>query len=136
MGPGALAIGEGAVEFREVLERAGALIPDDHSGIHRVSAINHCRLALSMRGSSPDQVQPEYLRLPDAEINRRAGGLTHECRRVTIRPLGYSDLPQVIGIERRAFPTPWSLGMFVLELSKPSGVCLAARRATASSPAT
>jgi ribosomal-protein-alanine N-acetyltransferase len=45
---------------------------------------------------------------------------------VTIRPLGYSDLPQVISIERRAFPTPWSLAMFVLELSKPSGVCLAA----------
>jgi tRNA threonylcarbamoyladenosine biosynthesis protein TsaB len=72
--PGPLAIGEGAVEFREVLERAGALIPDDHSAIHRVSAINHCRLALSMRGSSPDQVHPEYLRLPDAEIGRRAGG--------------------------------------------------------------
>ena len=45
---------------------------------------------------------------------------------VTIRPLGYGDLPQVIAIERRAFPTPWSLAMFVLELSKPSGVCLAA----------
>jgi ribosomal-protein-alanine N-acetyltransferase len=45
---------------------------------------------------------------------------------VTIRSLGYSDLPQVISIERRAFPTPWSLAMFVLELSKPSGVCLAA----------
>jgi len=44
----------------------------------------------------------------------------------TIRPLGYSDLPQVIAIERRAFPTPWSLAMFVLELSKPSGICLAA----------
>jgi ribosomal-protein-alanine N-acetyltransferase len=46
----------------------------------------------------------------------------------TIRPLGYSDLPQVIAIERRAFPTAWSLGMFVLELSKPSGICLAAVR--------
>jgi ribosomal-protein-alanine N-acetyltransferase len=45
---------------------------------------------------------------------------------ITIRPLAYSDLPQVIAIERRAFPTPWSLAMFVLELSKPSGVCLAA----------
>jgi ribosomal-protein-alanine N-acetyltransferase len=44
----------------------------------------------------------------------------------TIRPLGYSDLPQVIAIERRSFTTPWSLAMFVLELSKPSGVCLAA----------
>ena len=45
---------------------------------------------------------------------------------ITIRSLGYSDLPQVISIERRAFPTPWSLAMFVLELSKPSGVCLGA----------
>ena len=32
----------------------------------------------------------------------------------------------MIAIERRAFPTPWSLAMFVLELSKPSGICLAA----------
>jgi ribosomal-protein-alanine N-acetyltransferase len=45
-----------------------------------------------------------------------------------IRRLAYSDLPQVIAIERRAFPTPWSLAMFVLEISKPSGVCLAAWR--------
>jgi [ribosomal protein S18]-alanine N-acetyltransferase len=45
---------------------------------------------------------------------------------IMIRRLGYSDLPHVIAIERRAFPTPWSLAMFVLELSKPSGVCLAA----------
>lgn len=43
-----------------------------------------------------------------------------------IRALTYADLPRVIAIERRAFPTPWSLAMFVLELSKPSGICLAA----------
>jgi [ribosomal protein S18]-alanine N-acetyltransferase len=43
-----------------------------------------------------------------------------------IRPLTYSDLPKVMAIERKAFPTPWSLSMFVLELSKPSGICLAA----------
>ena len=43
-----------------------------------------------------------------------------------MRRLAYSDLPAVISIERRSFPTPWSLAMFVLELSKPSGVCLAA----------
>jgi ribosomal-protein-alanine N-acetyltransferase len=45
-----------------------------------------------------------------------------------IRRLGYADLPQVIAIERRSFPTPWSLAMFVLELSKPSGISLAAVR--------
>ncbi len=43
-----------------------------------------------------------------------------------IRRLTYADLPQVIAIERRAFPTPWSLAMFVLELSKSSGICLTA----------
>jgi [ribosomal protein S18]-alanine N-acetyltransferase len=43
-----------------------------------------------------------------------------------IRRLTYADLPQIIAIERRAFPTPWSLAMFVLELSKPAGICLAA----------
>jgi [ribosomal protein S18]-alanine N-acetyltransferase len=45
---------------------------------------------------------------------------------VTLRRLGYGDLPSVIAIERRSFTTPWSLAMFVLELSKPSGICLAA----------
>lgn len=45
---------------------------------------------------------------------------------IQVRRLAYSDLPAVIAIERRSFPTPWSLAMFVLELSKPSGICLAA----------
>jgi ribosomal-protein-alanine N-acetyltransferase len=47
-------------------------------------------------------------------------------RHIEIRRLLYPDLPQVIAIERRVFPTPWSLAMFVLELSKQSGICLAA----------
>ncbi|MGA8364038.1 MAG: ribosomal protein S18-alanine N-acetyltransferase [Solirubrobacteraceae bacterium] len=47
-------------------------------------------------------------------------------RHIEIRKLLYPDLPQVIAIERRVFPTPWSLAMFVLELSKQSGICLAA----------
>jgi [ribosomal protein S18]-alanine N-acetyltransferase len=49
---------------------------------------------------------------------------------VDVRGLTYTDLPRVIAIERRAFPTPWSLAMFVLELSKSSGICLAALRDT------
>ena len=47
-----------------------------------------------------------------------------------IRRLTFADLPQVVAIERRAFTTPWSLAMFVLELSKPSGICLAAELET------
>ncbi len=45
---------------------------------------------------------------------------------ISVRRLTYGDLPGVLSIERRSFPAPWSLAMFVLEVSKPSGVCLAA----------
>ena len=45
---------------------------------------------------------------------------------IQVRRLTYADLPQVVAIERRAFTSPWSLAMFVLELSKASGICLAA----------
>lgn len=45
---------------------------------------------------------------------------------ISVRRLTYADLPSVLSIERRSFRAPWSLAMFVLELSKPSGVCLAA----------
>lgn len=43
-----------------------------------------------------------------------------------IRDIGYPDIPRVVAIERRAYASPWSMSMFVLELSKPSGVCVAA----------
>ncbi|HZU61076.1 MAG TPA: ribosomal protein S18-alanine N-acetyltransferase [Solirubrobacteraceae bacterium] len=46
--------------------------------------------------------------------------------RIAVRRIGFSDLPQVVGIERRAFPTPWSPAMFVLELAKPSTIALGA----------
>jgi ribosomal-protein-alanine N-acetyltransferase len=49
-----------------------------------------------------------------------------ERARVAIRTLSYTDLPHVIAIERRSFPAPWSLAMFVLELSKPASVCIGA----------
>jgi ribosomal-protein-alanine N-acetyltransferase len=57
-------------------------------------------------------------------LSRQPSELSGE--RPAVRRLAYSDLPAVISIERRSFPAPWSLAMFVLELSKPSGICLAA----------
>ena len=65
-----LAIGEGAVEFRAVLERAGALIPADGSTLNRVTAVNHARLARALAATDPKEIRPEYLRLPDAELTR------------------------------------------------------------------
>lgn len=73
-GTGWLAAGEGAVEFRAVLERSGALIPRDGSELHRVSAIDHCRLALGLPAQNSGDVRPAYLRLPDAELTLRARG--------------------------------------------------------------
>jgi tRNA threonylcarbamoyladenosine biosynthesis protein TsaB len=72
LGSSTLAIGDGAVAFREVLERSGAFIPEDDSPLHRVTATNHCRLALSARESVPDEVRPDYLRAPDAELAHRS----------------------------------------------------------------
>jgi ribosomal-protein-alanine N-acetyltransferase len=54
-----------------------------------------------------------------------AGG-SQAAPAIRIRPLAYPDLPEVLAVERRVFPTPWSLAMFVLELSKQTGICLAA----------
>ena len=42
-----------------------------------------------------------------------------------IRRLAYADLARVVAIERRAFPAPWSLPMFLLELAKPGCIALA-----------
>jgi tRNA threonylcarbamoyladenosine biosynthesis protein TsaB len=71
LGPTTLAIGDGAVAFREILGRSGSFIPDDDSPLHRVTATNHCRLGGRLPGSSPDEVRPDYLRAPDAEIAHR-----------------------------------------------------------------
>ena len=71
LGPATLAIGDGAIAFREVLERSGSFIPEDDSPLHKVTATNHCRLADRLEGGSPDEVRPDYLRAPDAEIAHR-----------------------------------------------------------------
>jgi tRNA threonylcarbamoyladenosine biosynthesis protein TsaB len=69
---GILALGEGAIEFKAVLERSGASVPEGNSALHRVTAVNHCRIARHLEAANPDDVHPQYLRLPDAEIARRA----------------------------------------------------------------
>ena len=74
LGARVLALGDGAVEFRGILQPSGALVPDDDSELHRITAVNHCVLAGRLPASGPEGIRPEYLRLPDAEIARRAAG--------------------------------------------------------------
>ncbi|HKG04222.1 MAG TPA: tRNA (adenosine(37)-N6)-threonylcarbamoyltransferase complex dimerization subunit type 1 TsaB [Conexibacter sp.] len=68
---GVLAVGDGAVRFRDVLAAAGAVVPADDSAAHRVDAAVHARLATVMELDARDTVLPAYLRLPDAELALR-----------------------------------------------------------------
>jgi tRNA threonylcarbamoyladenosine biosynthesis protein TsaB len=67
IGPGWRAVGDGAVRFREELERAGAEIPADDSPLHRVSALQVCRLGATAEPADRDTLLPDYRREPDAK---------------------------------------------------------------------
>jgi len=68
---GVLAAGDGAVRFREELERAGAAVPEDRSPAHRVSALQVCRLGAAGEITDRDRLVPDYLREPDARPRPR-----------------------------------------------------------------
>jgi tRNA threonylcarbamoyladenosine biosynthesis protein TsaB len=64
-----LAVGNGAIRFRDHLEPAGALIPADGSPLHLVSALSICELGAHQEASgSYAEILPDYRRNPDAEI--------------------------------------------------------------------
>lgn len=63
------AVGDGAIRFREHLELAGAAVPDDRCGVHRVDARAICALgAGAPAASSLENIVPDYRRRADAEI--------------------------------------------------------------------
>jgi tRNA threonylcarbamoyladenosine biosynthesis protein TsaB len=68
--PGWLAVGDGAVRFRTELERAGAVVPVDGSPLHRVSALQVCRLGAEGSPADRDALLPDYRREPDADPPR------------------------------------------------------------------
>jgi tRNA threonylcarbamoyladenosine biosynthesis protein TsaB len=63
-----LAVGSGAIRFRDELEAAGAEVPPDAEPAHRVSARQVCLLARAGRAAPPESIEPIYLRPPDAEL--------------------------------------------------------------------
>jgi tRNA threonylcarbamoyladenosine biosynthesis protein TsaB len=67
-----LAVGEGALLHAPMLRAAGAVVPDADSELHPISALPHCRLGAEMVAGPSSKVQPQYLRVPDAELTRRA----------------------------------------------------------------
>lgn len=68
LGPRPMAVGDGAILFREMLEREGAFVPAETSTLHAVSGLAHCVLGAAMPVQGLGLVRPEYLRVPDAEL--------------------------------------------------------------------
>jgi tRNA threonylcarbamoyladenosine biosynthesis protein TsaB len=70
-----LAVGDGAVRYRSVLESAGAKVPPDSSELHDVDARSVCDLAArSDSAPSYQELVPDYRRRPDAERRVHQGG--------------------------------------------------------------
>ena len=67
-----VAVGDGALRFCEELERGGAVVPAPSDPAHRIGAAAVCGLAARAPDVGRDAVVPDYLRVPDADITRRA----------------------------------------------------------------
>lgn len=65
-----LTAGDGSVRFRQVLEAAGAEVLADGDGAHHLSARDVCALGVEGPASKPADIEPIYLRPPDAELWR------------------------------------------------------------------
>jgi len=64
-----LAVGDGAIRFRDFLESAGVAVPADSSPLHLVSAQAICDLGVRAPAvASYEEIVPDYRRRPDAEI--------------------------------------------------------------------
>jgi tRNA threonylcarbamoyladenosine biosynthesis protein TsaB len=68
--PGTVCVGDGAVRYRALLEAAGAEVPPDGDERHLPRARFHAALAGDARPT--DELEPLYLRVPDAERSVRA----------------------------------------------------------------
>ncbi len=66
---GALCIGSGAVQYRARLEARGAEVPPDDDPLH----VPHARLHVALAGAfgPVDEIEPIYVRAPDAEATAR-----------------------------------------------------------------
>ncbi|HSD22948.1 MAG TPA: tRNA (adenosine(37)-N6)-threonylcarbamoyltransferase complex dimerization subunit type 1 TsaB [Solirubrobacterales bacterium] len=63
----ALAAGDGALRFAAELEAAGATVAPPEDPIHRVAARHVCAVGEAATEAPTDQIQPLYLRPPDAK---------------------------------------------------------------------
>lgn len=67
--------GDGAIRYREEIERSGIKVAPAINRSHKLQAARICEILEATPLLGPGEVVPRYLRLPDAEINLRAGKL-------------------------------------------------------------
>ena len=67
LAPGTLCVGNGAIRYRATLERLGAEVPPDEDERH----VPHARLHAALAGEfgPVDEIEPQYVRVPDAEAS-------------------------------------------------------------------
>jgi len=70
LAPTPLAVGDGAIRFREQLEAAGAVVAPDDAEAHLLRAVNVCRLGAKASPGDRDGLLPFYAREPDAVPRR------------------------------------------------------------------
>ena len=63
--PGTLCVGDGAIRYRATLEGMGAVVPPDEDELHVPRARLHAALASEF--VAVDEIEPIYVRVPDAE---------------------------------------------------------------------
>jgi tRNA threonylcarbamoyladenosine biosynthesis protein TsaB len=73
---GWIAVGNGAVLYRDALASLGIRTPADDSPLHRVSGEAICALASCADAQPIDTVLPDYRRRPDAELARERAAAT------------------------------------------------------------
>jgi tRNA A37 threonylcarbamoyladenosine modification protein TsaB len=67
--PGTICVGDGARRYRALLEEKGAIVPPDDDERHLPRARFHAQLAGKL--GPVDEIEPLYLRVPDAERSVR-----------------------------------------------------------------
>jgi tRNA threonylcarbamoyladenosine biosynthesis protein TsaB len=65
--PGTVCVGDGACRYRDVLEGLGAVVPPDDDERHLPRARFHAELAAGAGFGSAEELEPIYVRVPDAE---------------------------------------------------------------------
>lgn len=75
-----VAVGNGALLYRDELQALGVHVPQDDSPLHEVSGETICEIAVSAAAEAIDAVLPDYRRRPDAEIALEGAGASAGVR--------------------------------------------------------